>query len=117
MLRLAITVLVCSSYVANNVSHAVEARPQDRLGRVISDTTLTDFRGASVSLADFRDKPVIVLAFLGTECPLAKLAVTKLNVLSKGFEPRGVAILGINSNRQDSLAELATQAKEQAIVF
>ncbi len=70
-----------------------------------------------MSLAELKDKPVVVLAFLGTECPLAKLAVTKLNVLAKDFEPRGVAVLGINSNRQDSLADLAAQAKVQDVGF
>ena len=96
---------------------AAEASRTDRLGRVISEATITDYRGASVSLADVRDQPVVVLAFLGAECPLAKLAVAKLNALTKEFEPRGVAILGINSNRQDSLADLAAQAKDQAVGF
>lgn len=96
---------------------AGEATQAERLGRVVPDVTLTDYRGASVSLADVKDKPVVVLAFLGTECPLAKLAVTKLNTLAKEFEPRGVVILGVNSNRQDSLADLAAQAKQQEVGF
>ncbi|MFM9963937.1 MAG: redoxin domain-containing protein [Planctomycetaceae bacterium] len=99
------------------VVRAAEASRSERLGRVIPDTALTDYRGASVSLADVRDKPVVVLAFLGTECPLAKLAVVKLNVLAKEFEPRGVVILGINSNRQDSMADLVAQVKAQEIGF
>ncbi|MBC7820788.1 MAG: redoxin domain-containing protein [Planctomycetaceae bacterium] len=103
--------------VSGGVVRAAEASRSERLGRVISDATLTDYRGASVSLAEIKDQPVVVLAFLGTECPLAKLAVTKLNGLAKEFEPRGVAILGINSNRQDSLADLAVQVKEQEIGF
>lgn len=96
---------------------AAETPGPDRLGRVISDAALTDFRGASVALAEVKDKPVVVLAFLGTECPLAKLAVTKLNMLAKEFEPRGVVILGINSNRQDSLSDVAAQAKLQDVGF
>lgn len=103
--------------ISGRAVHAAEAARNDRLGRVISDAALTDYRGASVSLADVKDKPVVVLAFLGTECPLAKLAVTKLNTLAKEFEPRGVAVLGINSNRQDSLADLAAQVKEQDVSF
>lgn len=90
---------------------------KDSLSSGFSSLTLTDYRGAPVSLREFQETPVIVLAFLGTECPLARLAVPKLNALSKEFEPRGVAILGINSNRQDSLAELAAQANEQSVAF
>lgn len=96
---------------------AAEGTPAERLGRVIADAALTDHRGSSVSLTEFKEQPVIVLAFLGTECPLAKLAVTKLNGLAKEFEPRGVIVLGINSNRQDSLTDLAAQAKEQDVGF
>ncbi|MBM3970189.1 MAG: redoxin domain-containing protein [Planctomycetes bacterium] len=96
---------------------AADASGKDRLGRVVSDAALTDYRGASVSMADVKEKPIVVLAFLGTECPLAKLAVTKLNLLAKDFEPRGVVVLGINSNRQDSLADLAAQAKKQDVAF
>lgn len=106
--------LVLASYGA---VCAAELSPQERLGRVVSDAVLTDYRGASVSLTDVKDKPIVVLTFLGTECPLAKLAVSKLNTLTKEFEPRGVVIWGVNSNRQDSLADLAAQAKEQDVAF
>lgn len=106
--------LVLASYGA---VCAAELSPQERLGRVVSDAVLTDYRGASVSLTDVKDKPIVVLAFLGTECPLAKLVVSKLNTLTKEFEPRGVVIWGVNSNRQDSLADLAAQAKEQDVAF
>ncbi len=98
-------------------STGAEASREATLGRSVTTASLTDYRGASVLLEDFKDKSVVVLAFLGTECPLAKLAAAKLNALAKELEPRGVVILGINSNRQDSLVELAAQAKEQAISF
>lgn len=122
MIRSFFTVVVffCVASFANSIRWTLTAAEISReaaLGKSVTSASLTDHRGASVALDDFKDKPVIVLAFLGTECPLAKIAVTKLNLLSKELEPRGVAILGINSNRQDSLAELAIQAKEQAIEF
>ena len=114
----AVVVVVCWATISFlEKSPGAESSRQATLGRSVTTASLTDYRGASVSLEDFKDKPVVVLAFLGTKCPLAKLAVAKLNVLAKELEPRGVAILGINSNRQDSLVELAAQAKEQAISF
>lgn len=109
--------VLCLVLASCGAVRAAELSPQERLGRVVSDAVLTDYRGASVSLTDVKDKPIVVLAFLGTECPLAKLAVSKLNTLTKEFEPRGVVIWGVNSNRQDSLADLAAQAKEQDVAF
>ncbi len=117
MIRSLYSAVLVISLLAGGFVVAAESNRDERLGRVVSDFTLTDPRGASVSLADFREKPVVVLAFLGTECPLAKLAVTKLNALAKELEPRGVVILGINSNRQDSLADIAGQTKEQSVTF
>jgi peroxiredoxin len=117
MNRYLLAVLLSAALLVQSFGIAADSKPNERLGRVVSDVTLTNSLGASVSLAEFQDKPVIVLAFLGTECPLAKLAVTKLNALAKEFEPRGVAILGVNANRQDSLADLVAQAKSQPVEF
>ena len=40
-------------------------------GPQVQSFTLRDFRGKSYSLADLQDKQAVVIAFLGTECPLA----------------------------------------------
>ena len=60
---------------------------------------------------------MLVLAFLGTECPLALQYAPRLVQLSERFAERGVALIGINSNQQDSITELAQYAKERAINF
>ena len=55
--------------------------------------------------------------FLGTECPLAKLYGRRLAELQSRYESSGVAILGINSNSQDSMTELAAYARRQGLNF
>ena len=61
-----LAVCLCSILLlSSGFARAAETSGKDRLGRVVSDATLTDYRGASVSLAELKDKPVIVLAFLG----------------------------------------------------
>ena len=67
----------------------------------ISDFTLPDFRGKEHRLGEFRDKSLIVVAFLGTECPLAKLYGPVLSKLAKEYETKNVSFIGINPNRQD----------------
>ncbi|MCA9262955.1 MAG: redoxin domain-containing protein [Planctomycetales bacterium] len=57
-----------------------------------------------------------VLCFLGTECPLAKLYGPRLQQMSEAFDDT-VRFLGINSNQQDSVAEIAAYAKECGIRF
>ncbi len=83
------------------------ADPHSPLGKQIADFVLPDHRGRPHALSDYAGQPVVVLAFLGTECPLAKLYAVRLGELAREFGKRGVAILGIDSNSQDSLADLA----------
>src|SRR5437763_14973298 len=87
------------------------------LGRRIESFTLQDFRGESHSLGDYADQQAIVLCFLGTECPLAKLYVPRLQKLSEQFSGRGVAFVGVSSNSQDSITELAAYARIHGLTF
>ena len=61
--------------------------------------------------------PFRVVCFLGTECPLAKLYGPRLDSLAREMADRGVAFIGVNSNPQDSPAEIVTYAEQHAIHF
>ena len=82
------------------------------LGRKVEGFQLQDFRGKKHTLADYRDSKLVVIAFLGTECPLAKLYGPRLASLAETYEPQGVSFLGINANVQDSLTEIAAYAAD-----
>ncbi|MFI4875940.1 MAG: redoxin domain-containing protein, partial [Blastopirellula sp. JB062] len=81
------------------------------IGAEVADLSLKDFRGKSYSLADYRGKKAIVLAFLGTECPLAKLYGRRLQELADEYASKGVVILGVMSNQHDSITEIAAYAR------
>ena len=66
---------------------------------------------------DFADSKCLVVAFLGTECPLAKLYGPRLQTLANEYESKGVRFLAINSNQQDSIAEIAAYVKQHGIEF
>ncbi len=78
---------------------------------------LRDWRGKTVSLRDFDDKPVVVLAVLGTECPLAKLYAPRLQELADAYAARGVAFIGIAPNTHDSITDLAAYARRHDLRF
>lgn len=73
--------------------------------------------GKAVALSQFDDREVLALVFLGTECPLAKLYGPKLNVIQEQFADRGVQIIGVSSNKQDSLTELTAYVHRYEIDF
>lgn len=78
---------------------------------------LVDFRGRSWRIDDFADARIVVVAFLGTECPLAKLYSVRLRELQETYRGRGVRVVGVMSNRQDSLEEIAAFATRQNLSF
>ena len=86
------------------------------LGRKVEDFTLKDYRGKTHRLQDI-DSKLIVITFLGTECPLAKLYGTRLADLQVKYEPQGVRFLAINANVQDSITEIGSYARVHKVEF
>jgi peroxiredoxin len=87
------------------------------IGSRIEPFTLPDFHGRNRSLEELSDKPLVVVAFLGTECPLARQYAPRLQELSEAYAERGVAFVGIDANQQDSLSDLSAFAQQQGIKF
>ncbi|MBX9790095.1 MAG: redoxin domain-containing protein [Pirellulales bacterium] len=104
---------------ATNAPTAETATPDTAasLGRQVADFTLRDPRGVEHALSELRDSQLVVVAFLGTECPLANLYVPRLLDLASRYQPRGVGFLAINSNSQDSNSEVAQHARNHQISF
>ncbi len=86
--------------------------------RKIAPFTLKDPRdGKPVALVDLRDRKAIVVVFLGTECPINNAFVPVLAELHQAYSARGVAFLGINSNRQDTPDKVAAHARKFQVPF
>lgn len=87
------------------------------LGKQVEDFSVRDYRGREHSLSSYESSKVVVLAFLGTECPLAKLYAPRLASIHSELKSRGVTFLGVNSNRQDSNTEVASYARRHGLEF
>ncbi len=88
-----------------------------RIGKQISDFTLRDYRGHEHSLSDYQDSEVVVVVFLGTDCPLVKLYGSRLNEIAEEYASRNVTFLGINSNRQDTPTKVGAYARRHGVDF
>lgn len=115
MYRSAFVLLVLLTATANAVAVDLTT-PVDLIGP-IDDFTAEDFRGRKHSLSEYSDSRIIVLAFLGTECPLAKLYAPRLEQIATEYRDQGVTVLGINSNSQDSMTEIAAYARQHELSF
>jgi peroxiredoxin/mono/diheme cytochrome c family protein len=102
--RAAFLALLCSTIASSSL--VARAAKQAAIGNRVEDFVLRDFHGNSRALGDYQDRKVVVLAFLGTECPLVKLYTPRLVELAREFEGRGVQFLGIDANVQDTPTEI-----------
>lgn len=87
------------------------------VGRTIESLTLPDVHGQARQLFGAADGKILVVAFLGTECPLARLYAPRLAQLAKEYASRGVSFVAIDANEQDSLAEMAAFARQFGLDF
>ncbi|PHQ34872.1 thiol-disulfide isomerase [Rhodopirellula bahusiensis] len=87
------------------------------IGERVDSFTLDNCYGKPVSLDDFSESNAIAIVFLGTECPLAKLYGPRLTQIQQQYSDRGIQIVGINSNKQDSLTELAAYVHRHEFGF
>ena len=92
------------------------------LGTAASDFRLPDTNGKTVSLADFKDKPALLVIFMCNHCPYVQHIRAGLAQLAQDYLPRGAAIVGINSNDaanfpEDSPANMAAEVKAAGYSF
>lgn len=109
-LTFALAVVVCLPV------HGV-AEEKSPIGRKIESFKLQDFRGAAIDLGQWQDRDLIVVAFVGTECPLAKLYGPRLAELAGQYGPKKVGFVAIDANAKDTLAEMAHFARASKIEF
>src|SRR5262245_14993885 len=76
------------------------------IGAMAADFQLRDYRGGERSLKEFTGRNLAVIAFLGTECPVARLYAARLVELAKEYEAKGVSFVAIDANQQDSVTDI-----------
>ncbi len=81
------------------------------------DFELPDDRQAIHRLSDLAENELVVVAFIGTECPLAKLYAARLNEIAERFHPTGLSVIGINPNAHDSAADIAQFVSDHGCQF
>jgi peroxiredoxin len=92
------------------------------LGTAAPDFRLPDSNGKTVSLADFKAQPALLVVFMCNHCPYVQHIRAGLAQLAHDYLPRGVAMVGINSNDvanypDDSPAKMAAEVKTAGYLF
>ncbi len=108
--------MVCDSKVVAEPTDSGKAQPTS-VGKKLDAFAVTDYRGRDLTEADFVEAKYLVVAFLGVECPLAKLYSERLQQIQEKYQASGLVVLGIDANQQDSLAEMAAHARRHSLTF
>ncbi len=92
------------------------------LGTPAPDFRLPDTDGRLVSLSDFAQSPVLVVAFLCNHCPYVKHIRHSFAQLARDYQPQGVAVVAINSNDpvfypEDSKEKMAEEKQTAGYCF
>jgi peroxiredoxin len=102
-----------------------------KIGDAAPDFSLPGIDGRTYTLADFKDAPVLMVAFLSNHCPYSHAAETRLIPIATELKSRGLAVVAINPNNpiglsvgelgyskyNDSFEEMKLYAKEKGFTF
>jgi peroxiredoxin len=87
------------------------------IGEKLQPFALKDATGKDVDLGSFQDRKAVVLMFIATQCPVSNAYNERMAALSREYAGKGVAFVGINSNREESAAEIANHAAQHGFAF
>ncbi len=92
------------------------------LGTKAPPFTLINVDGRTVTLAEFEEKPVLLVIFICNHCPYVKHIAPYLSLLGRDYLFKGVGIVAINSNDAsaypaDSPEQMVHESEERGYYF
>lgn len=92
--------------------------PPFKLGAKVDNLTLRDLKGQAFQLYDLgRESRLTVLMFISTQCPISNDYNQRMVALDRDYSPKGVKFLALNSNKQESIPEIAEHASGNGFGF
>ena len=98
------------------------ASTMKKIGTPAPDFKLVNVDGRIVGLHDFDEQPALLVMFICNHCPFVKHVADGLTRLAMDYLPKGVAIVGINSNDaathpHDSPEQMVHEAEARGYPF
>jgi peroxiredoxin len=83
----------------------------------IENFTLTDIYKKKHSLSDYNDSKAILIIFIATQCPVSNAYNSRMIELYNNYHDKNIAVVGINSNKQESMSECKSHAEKNGFKF
>ena len=83
----------------------------------IAAFSLPDAAGKTVEVGNWDKSKATVIMFVATQCPVSNAYNERMEKLAKDYGAKGVRFVGVNSNQQESVSEIASHSKEHGFTF
>ncbi len=87
------------------------------IGDKLTPFALKNYDGATVDLKSFAGKKAVVLMFISTQCPVSNGYNDRMAALARDYAAKGVAIVGLDANREETPDEIAAHARQHGFSF
>src|SRR5580704_3825878 len=109
-------VILMAAVLAAVVSRGARADDATKLAAIGQTAPTFDLinaqTGDKTTLDTIRQgKKATVLIFISTRCPVSNAYNDRMIALADKYGPRGVAIIGVNANQNESMSEVAFHAQ------
>ncbi|MCW5935418.1 MAG: redoxin family protein [Fimbriimonadia bacterium] len=88
-----------------------------KVGSRLPALTFQDIKGKSYNLQTLAQKGPVAVVFMGVACPVAQRYTTRLNTLQQTYAKKGVSLIAVNSNYDESLEATRKHAAEMKFKF
>lgn len=116
--RSLVVLIIASIMGTTSVGFAKEKVEKVELDTIVKDFMLKDAGGTSHTLYKLsEEKPATVVLFLATQCPIATDYAERIVALVKNYDEKSVQFMGINSNKQETIKEIAEYREKYGFEF
>lgn len=105
------TMLLIAVLAVVSVAGAVE------VGKKAPSFSLSDVDGKEHSLDKYLSNKYTVIMFIATQCPVSNAYNERMTALHKDYAGKGIAFVGINSNKQESIDEIKDHSANNRFKF
>jgi peroxiredoxin len=118
-----ITLALCAALSLAALAPRAAASPEDgspvpaAIGTTVADFTLPDSAGREQSLSKLKGRAGVALIFISTRCPVSNMYNERMQKVADDYAARGVPVVGINSNREETAEEIRTHAAGKGLKF
>lgn len=110
-------VLFCAAAVLSFATWTANASDAVEVGKKAPSFTLKDYNNKEHSLDKYLSSKYTVVMFIATQCPISNDYNERMTALHKEFAEKGIAFVGINSNKQESVDEIKQHAADNGFKF